>query len=73
MPRLSKQEAVEMFARQFEARHRSGAVIKARETASALKRRADDEGHDIWNEVAIAVERLRNDDHIHARRSFEQT
>jgi hypothetical protein len=68
----SKAEAVEIFARHFEARHRSGALQKAEETARHLKSTGDVAGHDIWCEVAASIERIRNTGDIPARRGFEQ-
>ena len=64
--------AVEMFARHFEALHRSGAAIQARETAAALKAKGD-VGHRIWNDVADTIDRLRQTQRIAVRRQIERT
>ena len=55
----TEDEAVEMFARHFEALHRSGAVMRAKEKAEFLKQTGDVEGHRVWNKVAEVVDRLR--------------
>ncbi|HZP78272.1 MAG TPA: hypothetical protein VFB45_19165 [Pseudolabrys sp.] len=69
----SKEDAVEMFARQFEARHRSGALSRARRTASVLKETSDHHGHAIWSDVVAAIERLRSEERVVARRQLEKT
>ena len=67
----SEDEAVEMFARHFEARHRSAAVRKADEKLSALKAAGDDEGYRIWQKVAERVKVLREPERVAARRELE--
>jgi hypothetical protein len=52
----TKEEAVNMFARHFEACHRSGAAERAKQRAAALKAKGDHEGHKIWIAVACRVE-----------------
>ena len=52
----SDDEAVEIFARHFEALHRSGAAAKAKQQAEILIRGGDYSGHRIWMKVA---ERIR--------------
>jgi hypothetical protein len=62
-----------MFARHFEARHRSGAAVRARHTAARLKDTGDVPGSTMWNEVAETIERLRSDHrHIARRREREK-
>jgi hypothetical protein len=62
-----------MFARHFEARHRSGALPRARKTAARLKDTGDLPGCAVWCEVADKIERLRNDQrHIALRREREK-
>ena len=41
-------DAVDMFARHFEALHRGGSVTLAKRTAHSLKERGDQEGQKIW-------------------------
>ena len=53
----TKNDAVEMFARQFGARHRNGAVRRARETAAALNAKGDHEGSQMWTAVAELIDR----------------
>ena len=57
----TEREAVEMFARHFEARHRAGAHARARQKALLLKQKGDELGHKIWNDVANRAEQLRQD------------
>ena len=73
MWRPTGSEAIDMFARQFEARHRSGAATRARSTAARLKDTGDVPGSVMWIEVAETIERLRSDHrHIARRRELEQ-
>jgi predicted phage gp36 major capsid-like protein len=67
----AQDEAVEMFARHFEAFHRSGSAKRARETAAALKANGDHGGHKIWNDVADTIDRLRQKERIAFRRQIE--
>lgn len=67
----SEQEAVEIFAAHFEARHRSGAVVKAKETARRLKSKGDEKGFGLWKKVATRVEELRKMPRVRLRREFE--
>jgi hypothetical protein len=69
----TRDEAVEIFARHFEARYRSGAAKRAKETAATMKTKGDHEGHKIWNDVADTVDRLRPTERIAKRRHFEMT
>jgi hypothetical protein len=69
----TQDDAVEMFARQFEARHRSGSATRARETAAALKAKGDHGGHKIWNNVANTIDRLRQKERLALRRQIETT
>jgi hypothetical protein len=69
----TKEEAVEMFARYFEACHRSGAIGRARQIASSLEAKGDHEGHKIWTDVACSVEALRQGDRVPLRRAKELT
>ncbi len=69
----SEDEAVELFSRHFEALHRSGAVPKAHEKATALKNAGDEHGHRIWKKVAERVKQLRHPARVLARREAEMT
>lgn len=64
-------EAVEMFARHFEARHRNGALSKAEETAKDLENKGDGDGYRVWKMVAGRIKELRCADRIEQRRSNE--
>src|SRR5262249_60637452 len=54
--RISKEEAVEMYARFWIAHHKQNAGSLAREVATSLERSGDHDGHKIWNEVADAID-----------------
>ena len=54
---VTKDEAVEMYARYFAARHKSGASERARKEANSFKGKGDLAGHKIWNEVADTIDR----------------
>ena len=69
----TKEEAVDMFARHFEACHRSGAAERAKQRAASLKANGDHEGHKIWTAVACRVEALRQEDRVALRRVKEWT
>jgi len=56
----TRTEAVEMFARHFDARHRGGAAQTARDTARDLRDHGDIAGYEVWCEVAVTIERLQN-------------
>jgi len=45
----TEEEAVDMFARHFEALHRSGAIRKAKQRASHFKNAGDHEAHRVWH------------------------
>lgn len=64
-------EAIDMFARHFESLHRSGSVVRARETADRLKGSGDLHGYAIWTEVADTIEQLRNSERLSVRRQRE--
>ena len=64
-------EAIDMFARHFEALHRSGSVLRAKQTADRLRNSGDFEGHAVWNEVADRIEGLRKSDRVPSRRQQE--
>ena len=68
----TEEEAVEMFARHFEALHRSGSVPRARQAAESLKKRGDNKDHQIWHRVADKIEDLRNDSLVVRRRAIER-
>lgn len=53
----TKNDAVEMFARQFGRRYRGSAVKRARETAAALDAKGDREGFQMWSAVADVIDR----------------
>ena len=67
----TRSEAVEMFARHFEARHRSGALQKAKKTARDMETIGDVAGYEVWCDVATKIEHIRNDDRVLARREHE--
>ena len=67
----TEQEAVYMFARHFEARHRHGAVMKAKTIADRLNRTGDLEGSEIWNKVAARITELRLPELVARRRNVE--
>jgi len=70
----SQEDVVDIFARHFEALHRSGSVQRARQTANSLKERGDHEGHSIWRRVADKIENdLRRDRPLTRRRLMERT
>lgn len=62
-------EAVDMFARHFEARHRNGALSKAEETAYDLENKGDHEGYRVWAMVADRIRELRGADRIEQRQN----
>ena len=70
---VTTDEALDMFARQFEARYRSGAVERARQRANSLKSKGDHEGTKLWVDVAARVEALRSHNRVAIRRAVEQT
>jgi hypothetical protein len=70
---ITSNEAFEMFARHFEARHRSGAVGRAQQRAQSLKVKGDYVGDKIWTEIAARIETLRNQEMLTARRAKEHT
>jgi len=69
----TQDDAVEIFARHFEALHRSGSALHARQTADRLKESGDHEGHRIWHRVADKIEDLRRDQKLVLRRAMEKT
>jgi len=54
---VTRDEAIEMYARYWTARHGRAGSKRARETASSLLRQGDTDGHEIWNKVADVIER----------------
>lgn len=67
----TEDDAVEMFARHFEALHRSGAAAKAKQKAFELRDRGDRTGYAVWKKVADRIEQLRRPDHVDQRRESE--
>ena len=57
---ITRDEAFDMYARFWAARHGSSAVDAAREAAKALERRGDHEGRLAWDEVADRIEQRRH-------------
>ena len=55
---LGEHEAVDMFARHFEALHGSDAATKAKQQAESIKPSGDHEGHRIWMKVVERVQHL---------------
>jgi hypothetical protein len=43
----TQSEAIEMFARHYETRHRAGAAERARRTAATLAEKGDHQGHAV--------------------------
>lgn len=58
---ITHDEAIEMYARFWAARHGVNATKAAREAAKAFERRGDVEGLTAWTEVAERIERKRHD------------
>ena len=56
---ITPDEAYDMYARFWAARHGSSAVPAAREAAKMHERRGDHEGFVAWTEVADRIERRR--------------
>jgi hypothetical protein len=54
---ITRDEAIEMYARFLAARHGGAASRIARKIADKLQTKGDFEGHAVWNLVADAVER----------------
>ena len=69
----TQSEAIEMFARHYETRHRAGAAERARRTAATLAEKGDHQGHAVWSQVADNVERLRQPHLVDSRRAREMT
>ena len=69
---ITDREAIEMFARQFEARHRAGAIDRAKERAHSLRVIGDHAGHMTWATIASAIEALRHPSRLAARRAQEE-
>lgn len=69
----TQDDAIDMFARYFESRYRSGSATRAREAAAEMKAKGDHHGHKIWNDVADRIGRLRQQERIASRRQFEMT
>ena len=55
--RVTKEEAVEMYARFWVARHKQAASKLAREVGTSLACNGDHEGRKIWNQVADTIDR----------------
>jgi len=62
---VTQDEAIEMYARMFTARHGNAASKLARKTAHSLETQGDLEGHKVWNEVADRIDRNRRDERRH--------
>jgi hypothetical protein len=58
MPNITKNEAIEMYARFLVSRHKRTAGKLARERADSLLRDGDLDGHKIWNDVADVADQL---------------
>jgi len=58
---ITRDEAVEMYARYWAARHGRAGIKRARETATSLLKQGDSDGHEIWNKVADVIERNSSD------------
>ena len=54
---ITREEAVEMYARFLTARHNRTAAELARKKAASLKEVGDIEGQKIWDEVADVAEK----------------
>ena len=55
----TQQEAAEMYARFWSARYGRTAGHSARKMARSLEEKGDRRGHEIWNDVAEAVEKFQ--------------
>ena len=60
---VTQDEAVEMYARMFLARHGRAACKLARETARSLEKDGDAAGCKAWTEVAEIIERHQQKPH----------
>jgi hypothetical protein len=58
---VTREEAVEMYARYWAARFGNTAGGSARKMADALKLKGDLEGQNVWNAVADAIDRHRQE------------
>jgi len=58
MPNITKEEAIEMYARFLVSRYERTAGKIAREKAGSLLRDGDLDGHKIWNDVADVADQL---------------
>jgi hypothetical protein len=58
MPNITKEQAIQMYARFLVARHKHVAGKVACEKATSLLSKGDLDGHKIWSEVADAADRL---------------
>jgi hypothetical protein len=59
--RITREEAVEMYARYWMARHKQDASKLARKVATSLEHSGDYDGHKIWNELAHTIDRVAGD------------
>jgi hypothetical protein len=58
---VTKEEAVEVYARFWASRYGSTASRSARRMAASLGSEGDLEGHEAWNDVADAIERQQQE------------
>ena len=57
----TQQEAVEIYARSWSARYGRTASGSARKMAHKMEGKGDRRGHEIWSDVAEAIERYQRD------------
>jgi hypothetical protein len=57
---ITEDDAVEMYARYYSARHKRTAHEKARKIATLLKEKGDLGGEKIWNSVADKIQLHRH-------------
>lgn len=70
---VSLEQAVEIHARVLTHRLDRDAPAKARQRALDLRHVGDDEGHDVWQQVAESAERLLGDEAArHAEVTLDQ-
>jgi hypothetical protein len=58
---VTQQDAIEMYARFCRARYGATAEETVRARALDLEKKGDLEGHRVWNEVAVEIEKQRHD------------
>jgi hypothetical protein len=62
---ITMDEAITMFARYCRSRFGDAAIEQAKAKAKLLQKRGDAEGHRVWNQVAVEIEKQRQRPSIH--------